>query len=106
MSCEECRELATHTFRSPDDLIHAIRLATEEVDRGVLRRVTAEHRVPAVQEALESSLASGSLPENVRYRFRCEVCGDDFTLHADAASGEGGWTREAASLEGDGREQK
>jgi hypothetical protein len=94
VSCEECRELSTHAFRSPDDLIHAIRLATEEVDRGVLRRVMAEHLATAEQAALDSSLASGALPNNVVYRFRCEVCGDHFTLHADAASGQGGWTRD------------
>ena len=95
MSCEECRELSTHTFRSPDDLLHAVRLATEEVDRGVLSRVAAEPLGTYAREALESSLESGALPNVVRYRFRCEVCGDRFTLHADTGSGEGGWTREA-----------
>jgi len=39
-------------------------------------------------------VASGALPRNIRYRFRCEICGDHFTLHADGASAEGGWTRE------------
>ena len=42
MSCEECRELTTHTFRSPEDLVHAVRLATEEMERGVLSRVNSE----------------------------------------------------------------
>jgi hypothetical protein len=86
--------LSTHTFRSTDDLVHAIRLATEEVDRGVLSRVTSEKLAPAEQQALDSSLASGAMPNDVRYRFRCEVCGDDFTLHADTRTGDGGWTRE------------
>jgi hypothetical protein len=94
MSCEECVELATHTFRSTDDLIHAIRLATEEVDRGVLSRVTARPLAVAEHEALYSSLESGALPNTVRYRFRCEVCGDHFTLQADTGTGEGAWTRE------------
>lgn len=95
MPCEECRELSTHTFRSPDDLLHAVRLATEEMDRGVLSRVAAEPLGTYAREALESSLESGALPNVVRYRFRCEVCGDLFTLHADTGSGAGGWTREA-----------
>ena len=95
MSCEECRELSTHTFRSPDDLLHAVRLATEEVDRGVLSRVAAEPLGTYAREALESSLESGALPNLVRYRFRCEVCGDLFTLQADTGNGAGGWTREA-----------
>ena len=93
-SCEECRELSTHAFRSTDDLVHAIRLATEEVDRGVLSRLGVERLGASEQEAIDSSLASGAIPNRVRYRFRCEVCGDRFTLHADTNTGEGGWTRE------------
>jgi hypothetical protein len=97
MPCEECRELTSHAFRSVDDLVHAIRLAAEEVDRGVLSRVTARPLGPAEQEALDSSLASGALPNAVRYRFRCELCGDHFTLSADTESGQGGWTREESA---------
>jgi hypothetical protein len=96
MSCEECRELATHEFRSAEDLIHAIRLATEEVDRGVLLRVTTRGLAANEQEALDSSLASGALPNQVSYRFRCVVCGDRFALLADTGSGLGSWTREPA----------
>jgi hypothetical protein len=94
VSCEECRELSTHAFRSPEDLLYAIRLATEEVDRGVLSRLNAGSLAPAEQEALDSSVASGALPNTVRYRFRCTVCGDQFSLQADATTGQGGWTRE------------
>ncbi len=94
MSCDECRELTTHEFRSPDDLIHALRLATQEMDRGVLSRVGAAQSGRAEQEALDSSLASGAMPGSIRYRFRCEVCGDQFTLVGDTAAGAGGWTRE------------
>ncbi len=94
MPCDECRELTTHTFRSTDDLIHAVRLATEEVDRGVLSRVNPQQLDPAERQALDSSLESGALPGRVRFRFRCEVCGDGFTLHADTDTGQGGWTRE------------
>jgi hypothetical protein len=96
MSCEECRELATHEFRSAEDLIHAIRLATEEVDRGVLLRVTTRGLAANEQEALDSSLASGALPNKVSYLFRCVVCGDRFALLADTGSGLGSWTREPA----------
>lgn len=96
MSCEECRELSTHAFRTVDDLVHAVRLAAEEVDRGVLARVSAPALDSAAQEALDSSLDSGELPNRIRYRFRCSVCGDHFALEADAGTGEGGWTREEA----------
>lgn len=94
MPCEECRELTTHTFRSVDDLIHAVRLATEEVDRGVLAHVRPQQLAPAAQEALDSSLESGALPSNVTLRFRCNQCGDQFVLHGATATGQGGWTRE------------
>jgi len=94
MSCEECRELTSHAFRSAEDLIHAVRLAAEEVDRGVLCRVTAHRLASNEQEALDSSLASGALPNSVCYRFRCVVCGDRFALLGDTGSGLGSWTRE------------
>ena len=94
MPCDECRELTTHAFRSHEDLVHAIRLAAEEVERGVLSREATRPLAPAEQEAMDSSLASGALPRNVRYRCRCEVCGDQFTLAADTATGEGGWSRD------------
>lgn len=97
MTCEECRELSTHAFRTAEDLIHAIRLAAEEVDRGVLCRETARSLAANEQEALDSSLASGALPGSVSYRFRCVVCGDRFSLQADTRSGLGGWTRESAA---------
>jgi hypothetical protein len=96
VSCEECRELSTHTFRSPEDLIHAVRLAAEEMNRGVLRSVRTETPSAAEQEALDSLLACGALPDVVHYRFCCEVCGDHFTLIADTSHGRGAWTREGA----------
>ena len=77
MPCEECRELVTHEFRSPDDLIHAVRVAAEDVDRGVLRRIAAD--------------TQGDI---VHYRFLCQVCGDRFNLFADTYHGRGRWTRE------------
>lgn len=95
MPCAECRELSTHVFRSPDDLIHALRLSAEETNRGVLARIGAEEPAGvAEREALYSALESGSLPGAVTYRFRCEVCGDRFTLSADMRAGTGSWTRE------------
>jgi hypothetical protein len=95
MDCDECRELTTHTFRSPDDLIRAVRLAAEEVDRGVLRRIGVDTPGAAEQEALASVLECGSLPDAIRYRFACEVCGAAFTLYADTSHGHGGWLRDA-----------
>jgi hypothetical protein len=97
MACDECRALSTHAFRTVDDLVHAVRLAAEETDRGVLSRIAEPELTQAAREALDSSLASGALPNTIRYRFRCEICGDTFTLHADTRSGEGGWTRDGES---------
>lgn len=94
MPCDECAELHTHQFRSPDDLLHAIRLAAIEVDRGVLSRILSEELSGPEHEALESAFATHALPGVVRYRFKCTVCGDRFELTADTANGAGGWTRE------------
>lgn len=95
MACDECRDLTTHAFRTPNDLIHALRVAAEEMSRGVLSRVGAEAAPgTAEREALDSALASGALPGKLRYRFRCEVCGDRFSLEGDPEQGTGAWTRE------------
>jgi hypothetical protein len=66
------------------------------MNRGVLSRV-GETAQPGTAEgdALDSGLAIGALPQLVQYRFRCEVCGDHFSLTADMSQGLGGWTREA-----------
>lgn len=101
MACEECASLATHTFRSPDDLINALRVAAEEANRGVLDPV-ATRREPGVaeQEAIYSALEAGAMPGTVRYRFRCRLCGDAFTLEADMRAGTGSWTREEPARPG------
>ena len=98
MACDECRDLTSHAFRTPDDLIHALRVAAEEMSRGVLSRVGGEAAPgSAEREALDSALASGALPGKLRYRFRCEVCGDRFSLEGDTGEGTGAWTRESAT---------
>lgn len=95
MPCTECSQLSTHTFRSPDDLIHALRLAAEEANRGVLSPIEEKASPGAAeQEAIYSALQSGALPGTVRYRFSCVTCGDRFTLAADMRAGAGSWTRE------------
>ena len=95
MACEECASLATHAFRSPDDLIDALRVAAEEANRGVLEPVStkAEPGV-AEQEAVYSALEAGALPGAVLYRFRCRLCGDAFKLEADMREATGAWTRD------------
>jgi hypothetical protein len=104
VTCEECRELQTHTFRSPADLLHALQVAAAEVDRGALVRLDREELTDVEREAVESAFASEALPDNVRYRFRCSVCGDLFELHAETYRGSGGWTRqEKPELPGGGR---
>jgi hypothetical protein len=98
MPCEECRDLSTHEFRTADDLINAVRVAAEELNRGVLVQVGTTSREPAADEALGSALASGALPALLHYRFRCQVCGDHFALIADTEDGEGSWTRESGKV--------
>jgi hypothetical protein len=93
MSCDECRELTTHRFRSETDLVNAIRLAAEEVDRGVLAPVVARDRTIPEEMAIGSALQAGALPDAVLYRFKCTVCGDEFALSGDTDQGSGEWLR-------------
>ena len=94
MPCNECRELSTHVFRTEDDLIEALRVAAQETDRGVLERVATTTREPAEEEALASALEHGAMPALIEYRFRCQLCGDGFTLVGNTRDGSGGWTRD------------
>ena len=93
MPCEECGELQTHEFRSPDDLINAVQVAAAEVDRGVLRRLNVKDLSDSAEQALDSVFAARALPDTLEYRFECTVCGDCFELHADTHHGTGSWTR-------------
>jgi hypothetical protein len=93
MPCEECHELRTHRFGSRTDLVNALRVAAEEVDRGVLVTVTARDRTLPEQVAISSALWAGEFPDAVLYRFKCTVCGDHFELAADTDQGKGEWRR-------------
>ena len=94
MTCEECRDLQSHEFRTPTDLVHAFQVAAAEMERGVLRREAIETRTAAEESAVYSALESDALPQTMRYRFACTVCGDRFELWGDTATGEGAWARE------------
>ena len=98
MACDECRELNTHQFRSPSDLVHAFQVAAAEVDRGALVRVQANEYALPEELAIGSAIASGALPNSVLYRFKCAVCGDAFELSADTEQGSGGWSRNDETL--------
>ena len=93
MSCEECRDLATHAFASHADLVHAVQTAAQELERGVLERVAIPERSVSEERAVYSAMDAGEHPVTIRYAFRCTVCGDRFALEGDTTSGEGRWTR-------------
>ena len=94
MACPECAALVPNVFRSADDLVHAVQVAAQECDRGVLRRLAAPQRSVHEQEALDSMYAARALPAALDYRFECTLCGERFRLEADPAHGTGRWTRE------------
>jgi len=93
MPCEECRELHTHRLNSRTDLVNALRVAAEEVDRGVLAPVIVVDRTMPEQTAIGSALQAGALPGLVLYRFKCTICADNFELAADTGHGNGEWRR-------------
>ena len=76
MPCEECHELRSHRFSSRTDLVNALRVAAEEVDRGVLAPVAQADRTIPEQVAIGSALRAGAFPDAVLYRFKCTICGD------------------------------
>ena len=101
MACDECRELSTHLFRSSDDLVYALRHASAEVERGVLTPLNtkeAKDLGDSGDEAMRSIREAHVLPDLVRYRFQCVVCGDRFELAADPSDGTGSWTREGEGV--------
>jgi hypothetical protein len=93
MTCEECRDLGTHAIATQADLVNAVQVAAQELDRGVLSRDDAVARSAKEDEAVYSARDAGAYPVTLLYRFRCSVCGDRFTLRADTASGQGEWLR-------------
>jgi hypothetical protein len=92
-ACEECRDLQTHRFATGADLVYAVQTAAGEMERGVLVREAEETRTVAEQEAVYSAMEAGATPAAIRYRFRCSVCGDRFTLSGNPETGEGEWIR-------------
>ena len=73
--------------------MNALRVAAEEVDRGVLAPVVVADRTIPEQVAIGSALQAGALPDVVLYRFKCTVCADNFELAADTYHGGGEWKR-------------
>ena len=98
-ACEECVALVSHRFRGPDDLVHAVQVAAQEADRGVLRRVEGRQDLRVEEEtAVDSAYESGHVPGIIRYRFECTGCGARFELVGDTSTGEGHWLREGDAL--------
>jgi hypothetical protein len=73
--------------------VNALRVAAEEVDRGVLAPVVVVDRTIPEQVAIASALRAGALPDVVLYRFKCTICADNFELAADTRHGNGEWKR-------------
>ena len=96
MTCEECKDLNSHEFRSSDDLVYAVQVAATELDRGVLRRLNLSDFTLAEQEALQSAFDAGEQPDALTYRFECTQCGDRFELAGNPEEGTGRWTRAEA----------
>ena len=93
----------SHAFRGPDDLVHAVQVAAQETDRGVLKRVGWDALRAEEQAAIDSAFDSGNVPGIIRYRFECTSCGDRFELVADTGTGDGHWQREGEAMKGSRR---
>ena len=89
MPCEKCNDLCVRfAIRRPQDLRRAIQIASQKVEAGEISEVpdTSPSQVPF------SALASGEPWDDiVGYRFRCNTCGEMFSLHAETYHGSGGY---------------
>jgi hypothetical protein len=90
MACAKCDELCVRfPIRQPHELRRAIEIASQNVADGTISEVPDTN---SYSEVSFSELAAGEpWGDTVGYRFRCNVCGELFSLHAETYHGSGGY---------------
>ena len=98
MSCNKCQDLCIRfPISQPHELRRAIEISKQNVEDGTICEVPDTHSVSQVSF---SDLAAGKpWGDMVILRFRCNSCGEVFTLHAETYHGSGGsWEPENRSV--------
>jgi hypothetical protein len=89
MSCEKCQELyLRYEIRSPRELRRAIAIAQQNVADGTVSELADQN--PLGQPPFQSLCAEGPSDDHIAYRFKCNACGEVFSLHAETYHGRGG----------------
>ncbi len=90
MPCEKCNELCVRfAIRQPRDLQRAIEIAKQNIDDGTITEISDS---TPISQITFSALATGQPWDDiVGYRFRCNSCGEIFSLHAETYHGSGGY---------------
>lgn len=89
MTCKKCQELCVqYAIRGPKDLGRAITIARQNVDDGTISVVIEPN--PLSLPPFQSLTAAGPWNDFVAYQFKCNHCGELFSLHAETYHGSGG----------------
>lgn len=89
MSCEKCDELCVrYKVRLPNDLRKAMSIARDNLRDGTLVDITE----PGTHSAsFAEMVANQSWDDIVAWKFKCQHCGEEFSLHAETYHGSGGY---------------
>lgn len=90
MTCAKCNDLCVRfPIRQPYELRLAIDIAKQNIEDETISEVTDSNSLSQVSF---SALAAGEPWDDiVGYRFRCNSCGELFSLHAETYHGSGGY---------------
>lgn len=90
MPCDKCRDLCVRfAIRQPHELRRAILIAQQNLDDGTITELAATN--PDSQTTFSAIARGEPWDDIVGYRFRCNACGELFSLHAETYHGSGGY---------------
>ena len=90
MACEKCNDLCVRfAIRQPHQLKQAIKIASENVADGTISEI--QDPAPICQATFSELAAGGQWDDVLAYRFTCNTCGEEFSLHAETYHGSGGY---------------
>ena len=103
MACDRCNDLCiTYPIRTLGELKKAIVVVADNLEDGTLEELPENPPIFDPSVPFASVVAEKARPDILAYRFRCNSCGEVFSLTAETYHGSGGsWhpEREGASRE-------
>jgi hypothetical protein len=90
MACAQCNDLCVRfPIRQPNDLRRAIDIAKQNVADGTISELNEPS--PSSQVSFSALSAGENWSDVVAYKFKCNSCGELFSLHAETYHGSGGY---------------